>query len=273
MKKILILSAAFLTAGTCFSQVKEGRIVFERTIQMQFQIVDDMPQLQNLIPRERKDKFELSFANNKSLWKPGEEQPEETSFGDESGGSRIVMRMPGGEDISFHNFGETKKIDQRELGGKTYIISDSIRRMNWKIAGETKTILGYKCMKATSQRTQESFRMQMTNGSSSRERIMDTLNITAWFTSEIPGAYGPDIYQGQLPGAILEVEVANSRNPNTGRTSFLATEFSPKVDVASIKEPTKGKKVTQQEFAAEREKLFKEMMDNGGNNFRIRMGN
>ncbi len=41
-------------------------------------------------------------------------------------------------------------------------------------------------------------------------------------------------------------------------------EISPKVDVAKIKEPSKGKKVTAEEFAKEREKLMQEMMQNNG---------
>ena len=41
-------------------------------------------------------------------------------------------------------------------------------------------------MKATSQRMQEGFRMSMDNGETKREKVMDTLNIAAWFTNEIP---------------------------------------------------------------------------------------
>jgi GLPGLI family protein len=61
-----------------------------------------------------------------------------------------------------------------------------------------------------------------------------------------------------LPGTILEIDI------NNGRNTFKAIEISPKVDVAKIKEPSKGKKVTAEEFAKEREKLMQEMMQNGG---------
>lgn len=259
MKKIFLGTASLLLAAMSFSQVKEGVITYERTVQLNIQIADDNPQVQQMIPRERKDRFELHFANNKSLWKPAEADNSQEEMAMEEGGARMVFRMAGMDDISFHSFGESKKVDQRELGGKTYIITDSIRKnTNWKVAGETKTILGYKCMKATTQRTQESMRMQMENGQASRQRVIDTMNIVAWFTTEIPGSYGPDTYQGQLPGTILEIDV------NNGRTSFKAANIVTKVDVASIKEPSKGKKLTQEEFAKEREKLFQEMMENGG---------
>jgi GLPGLI family protein len=259
MKRLLI-ALAMLIAIPTLAQVKEGKIVYERTMQMQIRINDDNPAFQNMIPKERKDKFELFFSEGKSLWQGVEDdgQSDETSFGDSGGGMRMVIRMPGNDDIAFHNISESKKVDQRELGGKSYIIADSIKKLSWKVAGETKVILGHNCMKATAQRMQESFRMIMDNGEAKREKVMDTMNIVAWFTNEIPGSFGPDIYQGQLPGTILEIDV------NNGRNSFKAIEFSPKVDIAKIKEPSKGKKVTTEEFAKEREKLMQEMMQNGG---------
>ena len=259
MKRLLIASA-ILIAIPSLAQVKEGKIVYERTMQLQIRINDDNPAFQNMIPKERKDKFELFFTDGKSLWQGVEDdgQSDETSFGDSGGGMRMVIRVPGSDDIAFHNIIESKKVDQRELGGKSYIIADSIKKMNWKVAGESKVILGHNCMKATTQRMQESFRMTMDNGEAKREKVMDTMNIVAWFTNEIPGSFGPDIYQGQLPGTILEIDV------NNGRNTFKAIEISPKVDIAKIKEPSKGKKVTAEEFTKEREKLMQEMMQNGG---------
>ena len=258
MKRLLIASA-MLIAVPSLAQVTAGKILYERTVQLQVMINDDNPALQNMIPKERKDKFELFFTEGKSLWEPVEDdgQGDETSFG-EGNGMRMVIRMPGSDDITYHNIADGKKVEQRELGGKSYIIADSIRKMNWKVAGETKVILGHNCMKATAQRVQENFRMTMDNGEAKRERVKDTLNIVAWFANDIPGSFGPDMYQGQLPGTILEIDI------NNGRSSFKAIEISPKVDVAKVKEPTKGKKATAEEFAKEREKLFQEMQRNGG---------
>ena len=258
MKRLLI-ACAMIIAIPSLAQIKEGKILYERTMQLQIRINDDNPAFQNMIPKERKDKFELLFAEGKSLWQPVEDdsQSDETSFGDGSG-MRMVFRMPGSDDVTYHNIADGKKVEQRELAGKSYIIADSIKKLSWKIAGETKVILGHNCMKATTQRTQENFRMTMENGEAKRERVTDTLNIVAWFTNEIPGSFGPEMYQGQLPGTILEIDV------NNGRSSFKAIELSQKVDAAKIKEPSKGKKASMEEFAKEREKLMQEMQKNGG---------
>src|SRR6187455_1573274 len=237
MKRLLIASA-MLIAIPILAQVKEGKIVYERTMQLQIRINDDNPAFQNMIPKERKDKFELFFTEGKSLWQGVEDdgQSDETSFGDSGGGMRMVIRMPGNDDIAFHNITESKKVDQRELGGKSYIIADSIKKLSWKVAGETKVILGHNCMKATAQRMQESFRMIMDNGEAKREKVMDTMNIVAWFTNEIPGSFGPDIYQGQLPGTILEIDV------NNGRTSFKQLKFLQKRMLQRSKNHQKAKK-------------------------------
>lgn len=264
MKKIVLASMMLSFTAVCFAQIKDGRILFERTSQIQIRIAEENPALQNMIPRERKDRYELLFTEGKSLWQPvvDNNQGDEMSFSD-GGGARIMLRMPGSEDITYHNISESKKVEQRELGGKTYIVADNINKLNWKVGGETKTILGYPCMMATAQRTQQSMRMSMDNGRATRESVTDTLNIVAWFTNEIPGSFGPESYQGQLPGTILEMDI------NNGRTKFAAIEVSPKTDVAKIKEPSKGKKLTQEEFVKEREKLYTEMQQNGGGNMRI----
>jgi GLPGLI family protein len=106
----------------------------------------------------------------------------------------------------------------------------------------------------------------MDNGVMKRELVTDTLDVIAWFTTTIQAFAGPENYQGQLPGTILELDV------NNGRSKFIALSITEDAEVKSIKEP-KGKKITPQEFAAEREKMMQEMeKNNGGGNFNIRVG-
>ncbi len=103
----------------------------------------------------------------------------------------------------------------------------------------------------------------MVNGEVKREEVPDTSNITAWFTLAIPVAVSPE-FQGQLPGLILAIDI------NNGRTVYKAIEVSPKVDLAILKEPKDGKKITPKEFADERTKLMKDMQRNGpGRTIRI----
>ena len=135
-----------------------------------------------------------------------------------------------------------------------------LRKLNWKLTGETQTILGHACQKATAQNIARRMQMTMDNGKMERKEVTDTSMVIAWFTADIPVPTGPEV-QGQLPGLILALDM------NNGRMVYKAVEISPKADLASIKEPTKGKKVSPGEFIAERNKMMDEMQKNnqGGN--------
>jgi GLPGLI family protein len=257
MKRILLAGSALLATGLAHAQQKEGRVLYERTVQMQMRFQGMGDEVERMIPRSRTDKFEVLFANNQSLRRAiQDERPEEES---PAGGGGIQIRVMGSgvDDISYSNFSEGRITEQREFATKTYIVADSIRKLNWKLTGENKTVLGFPCMKATAQRISQRTMMSMDNGQMKRQLVDDTANITVWFTGSVPVSAGPD-FQGQLPGLILEIDI------NNGRTVYKALEVSPKVDVAAIKEPKSGKKVTQDEFNKERDKAMEEMQRNNG---------
>ena len=256
MKRYWITGLALVALCRLQAQQQQGRILYERTMQLQIRMsgMDDGPERH--IPQSRTDKMEVIFGKNQSLRKPViEEAPEPSNF--EGGG--IVIRTFGGgaEDISYFNYDEKRMVDQREFGGKKYLIIDSIRPLQWKMTGETKTILGFPCQSAKAQRISMRMSATMENGEVKRTEVPDTANIVAWFTSAIAVPTGPE-YQGQLPGAILEINV------NDGRTVYKAVEISPKADLASIREPKSGKKVTAKEFSDEQQKMMQEMQRNNG---------
>ncbi len=61
--------------------------------------------------------------------------------GNEGGGVRIRAFGMGDDDITWLNFTEGRKVEQKEFATKQYLVTDSIRKQNWKLTGETKTIL------------------------------------------------------------------------------------------------------------------------------------
>jgi GLPGLI family protein len=263
MKLLSLLCGLLLLSFGSRAQMKQGRIVYERKVQLKVQVSD--PAFQNLIPNERKDQFELLFDNTKTLWRIANDgQDEEMNF-DNGSGAQIKIVTPGSNDVLYSDLAASRKVEQKEVMTKQFTVEDSIRRMNWKLGSETKNIMGYTCKMATTSKTQKSQRVNMNNGEMKTEEVTDTLNIVAWFTDAITLGAGPESYQGQLPGTILELDV------NNGRNKYTAVEISPKMDPKEIKEP-KGKKITQEQFVKERDKLFKEMNENGGGNFNIRRG-
>jgi GLPGLI family protein len=274
MKKILVLSSIFLSF-LATAQMKEGKVLYERTIQLQFGgnvqfRADGGPPPPPLPPGtnsqgERKDKFELSFANNQSLWESVPEIGDNDNFGNDGPG-RMVVRVAGGDDLSYHNFTTGKRLDEQELSSKKYIVEDSIQKIVWKMTGQTKTILGHTVNKVTGERYGTRTVMTMENGEMKRQAIPDTSIVNAWIAMDIPVPAGPAQFQGQLPGLILELEM------NNGRTVYRAAEISPKVNASAIKEP-KGKRITAAEFTRLRDKEFEEMQRNmpAGGGRRIQM--
>ena len=264
MRKTILTWPLFLLVTSLWGQQKEGTVVYERTMQLQLRINDDNA-IEQILPKTRTDKFELTFGNNQSLWKHVDEEENNDEFG--GGGMQIRMVGPGQNDILFCDFNNARRVEQRELFDKKYVVEDSIRKLNWKLTGESQTLLGHPCQKATAQRITQRMQMTIDNGKMERKEVADTNNIVAWFASDIPVSAGPEV-QGQLPGLILALDI------NDGRMVYKALEMSPKVDLASIKEPTKGKKVTPAQFNDERNKMMDEMQKNnqgnGGNRIIIR---
>ena len=78
--------------------------------------------------------------------------------------------------------------------------------------------------------------------------------VTAWYTPQIPVSAGPADYWG-LPGLILEI--------NAGRTTMLCTEIviNPENSI-EIKEPSKGKEVSRDEFNTMMKKKSEELREN-----------
>ena len=257
MKKIFC-SLCLGIAAIAGAQTKEGKVVYERTMQMnmrRFGPAGDAPQL----PPERKDQFELLFSGNQSLWQylPNASEENPGVIESNSGGNRMIMRMAGVNDVAYYNFTNGTSVSQREIMERSFVVTDSIRKLSWKLSDETKTILNYTARKATAQRIGTRPMTSMENGEIKRTEIADTANIIAWFTTDIPVPAGPE-YGGQLPGLILELDL------NNGRMVYKAVEISTKVNVAKIKEPKEGKKVTAAEFTKERDKIFEEMRQNRG---------
>jgi len=121
--------------------------------------------------------------------------------------------------------------------GKNYLIEGTNKQMPWKVTGEMEKVAGYNCMKAT---LQDSANMQ-------------PRKVIAWFTTDIPISVGPDRF-GALPGMILKIDV------NDGEVTYLATKIDARpLKKGEIEAPTKGKKMTEDEFRKMMEEEMKKM--------------
>lgn len=263
----LFAAIALFCVSTSGAQMKEGHVVYERTFQLPARIFANNPELADRLPRSRTDQFELLFGNSKCLW---QYLPDMNAEGDGNtvAGGGMVFRFAGGANgVSYCDLASGRRVDQRDIANRSFVVTDSLTKLDWKLSEETKTILNYTTHKATASRFTTRNQMIMENGEMKRQEVPDTLTIVAWFTTDIPVAAGPGVYQGQLPGLILALE------ENNGQTVYQAVEVSPRVSLNKIKEPKDGKKVTAAEFTKERDKIMEEMRRNMPNGMQMRIQN
>jgi len=262
MKYFILLLSGFIAFNPMLAQQKQGKVVYDRTVKLQINFAGMPGGLEQQMPNSRTDKFELSFANNQTLWKQAEsENSDDNVFGGD--GAQIRMVVAGNDDVLFCNLESGKRVEKRELFDKSFIIDDTLAKLKWKMTGETKSILNHNCMKATATRISKRMNMNMDNGKMVRTEVDDTSNIVAWFAPDIPVSAGPSEFQGQLPGLILEMDVKD------GSQVFKASSISEKTDIASIKEPSGKKHYTPEEFRKERDKMMKEMEENNQGGRRV----
>ena len=246
MKRTIFLAASLLLSGLAFAQLQAGRIIYEKISKTQVNIMAGNvdAETKKQIPVSRKETTELLFGNNQAVLRT---LPDAGAEADQMNGEAKqmqFMKMPGGgsEDNVFFDFSTGTKASAAELNSKKYVIEDTLAKLEWKITGETKQILGYTAIKATADTKAKKGITTMENGQMKLKETEETIPVVAWFTKEIPVAGGPT-YQGQLPGMILSLDMGN------GKAVYNAVEVSPKVNLASIKEPKGGKKISRVEYA------------------------
>ncbi|ALJ05139.1 ribonuclease Z [Pseudalgibacter alginicilyticus] len=186
--------------------------------------------------------YTLTFNQSESMYKE-EEKLEAPSQG--RGPNFRAMIPTGGP--QYKNVKDLKVLQEQEFFGKQFLIKDDLQKLEWELGSETKTIGQYMCFKATAIKKDDSFNLgnfgrrgSDSENNETEEKDAPEIVVTAWYTPQIPVNQGPDQYWG-LPGLVLEV--------NAGRTTILCSKIilNPS-EKETIKKPSKGKEVTQEEY-------------------------
>lgn len=279
MKTKLTTLFILLISVISFAQDFSGKAIYKTSRKTNFSIGDDSKmsdqQKEQLKARFQKmnqktyilefDKYASTYKEDVKLAAPkpqvGNQRVMVMSFGGSSGGS-----------VYYKNIKENRFVNQTDIMSKRFLVKDELPKQEWEMSTEKKNIGNYTCYKATFSREVENIKMSIVNGESKEVTEKKTVTTTAWYTPQIPVSNGPRNYQG-LPGLILEV--------NDGTTTYVCTEIvlNPENKIV-ITEPTKGKKVNQEEYQKISREKSKEMMErfksrNGvdlGNGINIKMG-
>jgi len=196
--------------------------------------------------------YKLTFNKEESIYKEEEKLDKPQAA---SGNMVMVMVNTGGSDVLYKNTKEERFSNKNDVFGKIFLIQDQLKKQDWQLGSETKNIGEYTCYKATMKREIEVTSNISENGETKVEAKPEKkeITITAWYTPQIPINNGPESYWG-LPGLILEI------NDESQTIICSKIVMNPK-DKMEIREPVKGKKVTQKEYDKIVEKKMKEMND------------
>ncbi|MDK2772194.1 MAG: GLPGLI family protein [Flavobacterium sp.] len=285
MKKVFYIIFASVLTVSVDAQNFQGMAVYESKTSTA-EMMKNMPKRNDITPEMQKNMEErlkkmfertyvLNFDKTTSIYK---EEEKLDAPGQSNQGARMMMSMTGNGGTNFKNVKEKRYVVDKEVFGKQFLIKDTLTNFNWKMENETRQIGNYTCFKATtvipvSDSDFRSFRfrgnkdendIKKDSTSSTKTNFMDQIEkpkektIVAWYAPEIPVNQGPENYWG-LPGLILEV--------NDGSTTILCSKIVlNSKDKVEIKEPNKGKEVSQKEFDETLKAKLEEMREMFQNN-------
>lgn len=241
---ITILSL-FLSLLNALAQDFKGIAEYQSKTKLDIQIdstripKERIADFKEMMKSQLEKKYILSFNKSEALYKE-EEKLEQPGRG---GGMRFMM---GGfsQGIYYKNLKEKRYTRQLESFSKEFLIKDSLKTYQWQLEDESKMIGEHLCFKATTTKEIPDIRVgtppKKEDAANDEQPKTKIITVTAWYTPEIPINNGPSDYWG-LPGLILELNEENM--------IFLCTKIvlNPK-ESFELKEPEKGKVVTQKEF-------------------------
>src|SRR5688572_16610562 len=117
MKKILIVGCSLLVVTIATAQQKEGKVTYERTLQMRISFPGMTEEMQQQIPKTRTEHFELHFANNQSIWKQEQTNEDDNFIGESEGGGGMQIRFAsaGSNDVVYNNFETSRRVEKRDI--------------------------------------------------------------------------------------------------------------------------------------------------------------
>lgn len=296
MKRIILSFVAVFSMLSLHAQDFQGMAVYESKTSLgdkmpKLDSKEITPEIRKMIEERMKSMFEKTFVLNFDKTASIYAEEEKLDDGDElSRGFKMMGSMMGGGK-QYKNIKEKNILQEKDLFGKEFLVSDTLPQIKWKMESETKKIGTYTCYKATAiipadksnlmnyrpkegaeEKVKKDEEQQKSTNFMEMIELPKDKTITAWYTPEVPVSQGPENYYG-LPGLILEV--------TDGVTTILCSKvvLNPK-EKAEIKPLKKGEKVTQAEFAEIMMKKMQEMQEmngptrgGGGGNRTYRLGN
>jgi GLPGLI family protein len=221
---LMILLINNIVWGQNTNFIKSGTIEYDKSTNMYVLIKkkigsNDIAQqalekYKNTQPRFKVLKSILVFDENKTLFTP--------ILTDAAPNGLFYVPFAEQYGIVYSDRKSDSCISQKNYLDETFLIKDSIRKINWKITDETREIAGYLCRRANA-------------------IILDSIYVVAFYSSEIKASGGPEFFSG-LPGMILGIAL-----PHENITWF-ATKVTIRTSTEPISPPIKGKLINNEQL-------------------------
>jgi GLPGLI family protein len=228
MKKIIVSILVLASISVSAQQfINSGMVEYEVRVNNHRMFGDGFfaEMFKDKMPNFSTTYYKLTFNDNKTVYKYDRMNERD--------------KLPWGnnnaeENIWYNDFNSGTRINQKFVFDQTYILSDSLMKMDWKLVpNETREIAGFVCRKA-------------------QTIIFDSVYVFAFYTDEITVSGGPMGIHG-LPGMVLGVTIPRMF------TSWIATKLQVTgVNTNVIVAPTKGKKKQAMELKQSVEKATKD---------------
>lgn len=229
--KYILLTVFFLAEMNTYAQnahfIENGIIEFEKRSNMyaiikkkikdrdESYVQQAFEQYKKNNPQFKVGKSTLNFTKSKSLykWPATNETMNNNWFA-----SDVLAVL---KNTIATDFDSQISISQKSVYEDTYLVKDSLRKINWKITDETRDIAGFECRRANA-------------------IIMDSVYVVAYYTNQISVSGGPESFTG-LPGMILGLAL-----PHENITWFATKVTEVNVPEKDLLPPTKGKPTDNQ---------------------------
>jgi len=211
MKYILILLTVFLFGNTqAQTFLDKGMIEYTVVVNNHKAMGEGLwaDMFKDKIPKLSTSYYQLTFSDNKGIYK----------FDRKDDKTRSPFMNDGSEEnVWYSDYGNEKFVQQKAIFGNTYILTDSLLNIDWKMTNESRNIAGFNCRKAVGV-------------------LFDSVYVFAFYTDEITVSGGPMGLHG-LPGMILGITIPRMFS------SWVASKIEINgVNYGKIAPPTKGSK-------------------------------
>ncbi|MBA4197644.1 MAG: GLPGLI family protein [Chitinophaga sp.] len=183
MKQLIItlfflLSLVKIQAQQVF--LSYGKIEYEKKINIYKEIEGDtwLENMKDKLPQFMTSYFNLYFKDGKTLYEKGKDSEKKVLFFGDDGSE---------DDIIYTDLTQQTFVKKQSVFEQTFLLSDSIRKVEWRITNDIRDIAGFECHKAVG-------------------KILDSVYIIAFYTDQITTSGGPLSYCN-LPGMVLGIAI------------------------------------------------------------------